>query len=109
MYFRLAAVLLFTKFVLSARLPTPHTRSYFYVGGTYVDQADGAFMDAQMYVEHLRPAKVTHSLPLLFVHGLGQTATNWVNTPDGRSGWADFFLSKGYEVSPILSSAMVLS
>ncbi|EJD55255.1 alpha/beta-hydrolase [Auricularia subglabra TFB-10046 SS5] len=82
----------------TAKQPTLHSRSYFYVGGTYVDQADGAFADGQMYVEHLRPQRVTHSTPLLFVHGLGQTATNWVNTPDGRPGWADFFLSNGYEL-----------
>ncbi|KAJ3564000.1 hypothetical protein NP233_g8580 [Leucocoprinus birnbaumii] len=26
------------------------------------------------------------------------TGTNFLNTPDGRPGWGDFFLSKGYEV-----------
>ena len=26
------------------------------------------------------------------------TGTNFLNTPDGRAGWADYFLSKGYEV-----------
>lgn len=30
------------------------------------------------------------------------TGTNFLNTPDGRSGWADFFLDRGYEVSEIL-------
>lgn len=28
----------------------------------------------------------------------GMTGTNFLNTPDGRLGWADYFLSKGYEV-----------
>lgn len=28
----------------------------------------------------------------------GMTGTNFLNTPDGRPGWGDFFLSKGYEV-----------
>lgn len=27
------------------------------------------------------------------------TGTNFLNTPDGRPGWGDFFLGKGYEVS----------
>jgi len=26
------------------------------------------------------------------------TGTNFLNTPDGRSGWADYFMKKGYEV-----------
>ncbi|EJD55232.1 alpha/beta-hydrolase [Auricularia subglabra TFB-10046 SS5] len=84
--------------VVASRPFTMHTREYFYIGGRYVDQADGAFADGQMYVEHLRPARVMHALPLVLIHGLGQTGTNWLNTPDGRPGWADFFLAKGYEV-----------
>ncbi|KAL0580896.1 hypothetical protein V5O48_001089 [Marasmius crinis-equi] len=51
-----------------------------------------------MYVEHLAPLDVRQSLPILFVHGAGMTGTNFLNTPDGRPGWADYFLSKGYEV-----------
>ena len=27
-----------------------------------------------------------------------QTATNWIGTPDGRPGWADFFLTRGWPV-----------
>lgn len=26
------------------------------------------------------------------------TGTNFLNTPDGRPGWADYFMNKGYEV-----------
>ncbi|KAH0587092.1 hypothetical protein H2248_005910 [Termitomyces sp. 'cryptogamus'] len=29
---------------------------------------------------------------------VGMTGTNFLNTPDGRLGWADYFLSKGYEL-----------
>jgi pimeloyl-ACP methyl ester carboxylesterase len=55
-------------------------------------------MTGQMYVELLRPARVTRRYPLVFIHGLGQTATNWIGTPDGRPGWADYFLGQGYVV-----------
>lgn len=27
------------------------------------------------------------------------TGTNFLSTPDGRPGWADYFLGKDYEVS----------
>ncbi|KAF9554875.1 alpha/beta-hydrolase [Agrocybe pediades] len=84
--------------------PTPHTRSYFYVGGQYsaVANANGSFDAAiysgQMYVEHLVPLHVTRKYPLVMFHGSSMTGTNFLNTPDGRPGWADYFLSQGYEV-----------
>ena len=31
-------------------------------------------------------------------HGGGQTGTNFLGTPDGRPGWADYFLQQGYAV-----------
>lgn len=78
---------------------TLHRRNFFYAGGTYVDEGSSTLVHGQMYVEHLAPAKVTQPLPLLFIHGMGMDGTNLLTTPDGRSGWADYFLSKGYEVS----------
>ncbi|TFK74468.1 alpha/beta-hydrolase [Pluteus cervinus] len=77
---------------------TPHRRTVFYVGGGYVPKGNSTIASGQMYVERLTPAKVTQPYPLLFIHGNGMTGTNFLNTPDGRVGWADFFLGKGYEV-----------
>jgi pimeloyl-ACP methyl ester carboxylesterase len=74
------------------------TRDFFYVGGVYAGEGDGEVMSGQMYVEALRPPRVTKRYPLVFFHGAGQTATNWMSTPDGRAGWADYFLSQGYLV-----------
>ena len=36
--------------------------------------------------------------PIVFLHGYGQTRTGWQSTPDGREGWSDLFLKKGYPV-----------
>ncbi len=74
------------------------TRSYFYVGGKYTGQASREVMAGQMYVEVLRPQRVVQKYPLIFFHGAGQTATNWMGTPDGREGWTDYFLEQGYVV-----------
>jgi pimeloyl-ACP methyl ester carboxylesterase len=54
----------------------------------------------QIYVEKLIP---THHnqlkpYPILFIAGAAQTGTNWLETPDGRPGWASFFLELGYVV-----------
>jgi pimeloyl-ACP methyl ester carboxylesterase len=32
------------------------------------------------------------------VHGFGQSGTNFTGTPDGREGWAQYFLRQGYAV-----------
>lgn len=74
------------------------TREFFYIGGKYTGDPASQVMSGQMYVEVLRPERVTRKYPLLFLHGLSQTATNWLGTPDGRMGWADYFLGQGYVV-----------
>jgi len=71
---------------------------FFYVGGHYAGAAATEVMTGQMYVEFLRPARVTRPYPLVLIHGAAQTATNWLGTPDGRTGWADYFVSQGYVV-----------
>ncbi|KAL8848344.1 MAG: hypothetical protein Q9221_006647 [Calogaya cf. arnoldii] len=78
-------------------------RTYFYVGGHYenvtqpISGAD-TYLVGQMYVEMLVPRTERQRLPLIFVPGAGQTSTNFLNTPDGREGWASFFLNKGFTV-----------
>lgn len=74
------------------------TRDYFYVGGQYTGDPGKEVLSGQMYVEVLRPKHVTERYPIVFFHGAWQTATNWMGTPDGRPGWADFFLQRGYAV-----------
>ncbi|KKY39811.1 hypothetical protein UCDDA912_g00126 [Diaporthe ampelina] len=74
-----------------------------YIGGQYVNSTfagtqEDQYMVGQMYVERLTPPTVLHEHPLVFIHGSGQTATNWLNTPDGRSGMASYFLRQGYVV-----------
>ena len=54
-------------------------RAYFYVGGMYVDDEINhgeRVLQGQMYVEQLTPLGGSrHPLPLVFVHGGGQTAS----------------------------------
>ncbi|KAL6721952.1 hypothetical protein ACLMJK_001057 [Lecanora helva] len=53
----------------------------------------------QMYVEKLVPLYgAAQKEPIVFIHGDAQTGTNWLNTPNGRLGWASWFLEKGYTV-----------
>lgn len=43
------------------------------------------------------PAKET-GLPMVFLHGYGQSRMGWMTTPDGREGWSNMFLKKGHSV-----------
>ncbi|KIK65737.1 hypothetical protein GYMLUDRAFT_56380 [Collybiopsis luxurians FD-317 M1] len=96
-------VLLLTSLSCQAQIPgTLHRREYFYVGQQYVEtpgtNSGSEIAAGQIYVEHLVPASVTHSLPILMIHGHSMTGTNFMNTPDGRLGWADYFLGQGFEI-----------
>lgn len=73
-------------------------RGHFFVGGEYAGPEDKQYMKGQMYVEVLTPKVVTKPYPLVLIHGAAQTATNWMLTPDGRKGWADYFVENGYVV-----------
>ena len=70
----------------------------FYVGGRYVDGKSGRSRLGQMFVQYQVPAKRRYPHPVVMIHGGGQTAVNFISTPDGRRGWADDFLASGYAV-----------
>jgi pimeloyl-ACP methyl ester carboxylesterase len=70
----------------------------FYIGGRYVATADDMPMVGQMYVQYQIPQRRTHPLPIVMVHGGTASGASFISTPDGREGWAPFFLRKGYAV-----------
>ncbi len=73
-------------------------RDFFYVGGEYAGPPGEEVMHGQMYVERLVPRARRRPYPLVMFHGMGQTATNWLGTPDGRPGWAELFAAAGYDI-----------
>jgi pimeloyl-ACP methyl ester carboxylesterase len=73
-------------------------RDFFYVGGHYVGEPGKEIMEGQIYVEVLAPHEQKRPYPLVLIHGAAQTATNWMGTPDGREGWAEYFVGLGYVV-----------
>src|SRR5215471_6079339 len=73
-------------------------QGYLFAGGTYADGAGGKIMTGQAYVEYQIPAKHTHPFPIVMIHGGGQNGSNFTGTPDGREGWAQYFLRRGYAV-----------
>src|SRR5260370_27502465 len=71
---------------------------YFFVGGAIDFSRDDTPTVGNMYVEFQVPQKVAHPYPVVMIHGGSQTGTNFTGTPDGREGWAQYFLRRGYTV-----------
>ena len=72
--------------------------SYFFVGGKIDPSVQGSAMVGQIYVEYMIPQALRHRTPIVMVHGGSQTGTNFTGTPDGREGWAHYFVRRGYAV-----------
>ncbi|WP_424136620.1 alpha/beta hydrolase [Roseomonas chloroacetimidivorans] len=70
----------------------------FWVGVTRTSLPHGTAAAGQMYVQYQLPAERRHALPLVLVHGGGGQGTDYLTTPDGRPGWASYFLRRGFAV-----------
>ena len=82
----------------------------FSAGGTVIE-SDGTFDVSNYYTSregstaHVDHANVLYQipennteLPMVFLHGYGQSRMGWMPTPDGREGWSDMFLRMGHSV-----------
>jgi pimeloyl-ACP methyl ester carboxylesterase len=59
---------------------------------------NGTYQVGQMYVQYFIPQKERGKLPLLLWHGGGLTGVTYETTPDGREGWLNYFLRRGWAV-----------
>jgi pimeloyl-ACP methyl ester carboxylesterase len=59
---------------------------------------NGQYMVEQMYVQYFLPRNRKGRLPLLMWHGGGLTGVTYESTPDGREGWLNLFVRKGWDV-----------
>jgi pimeloyl-ACP methyl ester carboxylesterase len=73
-------------------------QGYFFVGGKIDPKLEGSPTVGHMYVEFQVPQQLSHPYPVVMIHGGSQTGTNFTGTPDGREGWAQYFLRRGYAV-----------
>ena len=103
-----AAMSLTASSVLAMSKPvTIQEQGSFFAGGTVVKTA-GTFDASQpfdksgqtihgdhAYVFYQVPVKAK-KYPLVFLHGAGQSAKTWETTPDGRDGFQNIFLERGY-------------
>ena len=71
---------------------------YLFAGGKIDTSLPGSPMVGHLYAEFQIPQKLSHPYPIVMIHGGSQTGTNFTGTPDGREGWAQYFLRRGYAV-----------
>lgn len=68
----------------------------FAVGGTVLkDSAGHTYHGDHAYVFYQKPVNA-RKYPLVFAHGVGQFSKTWETTPDGREGFQNIFLRRGF-------------
>lgn len=82
-------------------------------GGTVTEPVEGEFDETTNWLDATRAGNTAHvdhanvlyqipenetGLPMVFLHGYGQSRMGWMTTPDGREGWSTSFLRKGHSV-----------
>jgi len=62
-------------------------------------RAPGHISVKGMYVQYQIPNAGTPGVyPVIMVHGAGHTGKTYEETPDGRMGWAEYFVRRGVPV-----------
>jgi hypothetical protein len=51
----------------------------------------------QMYVQYQKPMDRRGRYPLVIVHGCCLSSKSWQTTPDGRMGWDEYFVRRGFD------------
>ena len=68
----------------------------FAVGGTVLTDSLGrSYHGDHAYVFYQKPVNA-RKCPLVFAHGVGQFSKTWETTPDGREGFQNIFLRRGF-------------
>ena len=73
-------------------------RGNFWIPGDRVTLDGNTFQRGPMFVAWEAPERVTQPYPIILVHGGALQGTEWLDTPDGRPGWALRLVEAGYAV-----------
>ncbi len=71
-------------------------RGHFWVPGERVERDGKTYQRGPMFVAWEAPEQVTRPFPIVLVHGGGLQGIEWLDTPDGRPGWAQRLVEAGY-------------
>jgi pimeloyl-ACP methyl ester carboxylesterase len=85
------------KFWEQATLRTVR-RGNFWIPGERFSTDEQTYQRGPMFVSWEAPQRVTRPHPIVLVHGGAVQGTEWLDTPDGRPGWAQRLVDDGYVV-----------
>lgn len=85
------------KFWLSRPARTSR-RGHFWIPGDRIIKDGLTYQRGPLFAEWEAPEDVTKPFPIVLVHGGGFQGTEWLDTPDGRPGWAQRLVEEGYAV-----------
>ncbi|CAM4316991.1 conserved hypothetical protein [Pedobacter westerhofensis] len=80
------------------RPATTSRRGHFWITGERIKKGSQTLQHGPMFVEWQAPEQVTQPYPVILVHGGLLQGTEWMDTPDGRPGWAQRLSEAGYAV-----------
>ena len=67
-------------------------------GSFFTTLPGGAVMTNQMHVQFMLPEKQSkRRYPIAIVHGCCLSSKSWQTTPDGRMGWDEYFVRRGFD------------
>jgi len=78
--------------------PVTSRRGFFWTGIERIQSQYGTVVRGPMYVEWEEPVEVTQPYPIVLIHGGGGQGLDWMQTYDGRPGWAPLLVQRGYKV-----------
>ena len=73
--------------------PVTSRRGFFWTGIERVESPFGTVVRGPMYVEWEEPVEVTQPYPIVLIHGGGGQGLDWMQTFDGRPGWAPLLVA----------------
>jgi pimeloyl-ACP methyl ester carboxylesterase len=73
-------------------------QGFFWIGINRKTIDGSSIACGQMYVQYQIPDRLVQPYPIVMVHGGGGQGLDFLGTPDGRPGWATYFLRQGYAV-----------
>ena len=73
-------------------------RGFFWIPGEVIEFEGQTVQRGPAFVAWKAPAEPTSKLPVVLVHGGGGQGTEWMQTPDGRPGWAPLLVDLGHPV-----------
>ena len=92
----------FGSYTVAGRVHTVETGEprevHFTRSAVHMVDPRGEFAVEHAYVQYFLPERRNGAPPVVLVHGGGMCGSTWETAPDGRPGWVNLLVARGYDV-----------